>query len=642
MHYSKMKKLVPLLTIVGLLTLETRLQATPYASGITNNAGTVSYILNESADSVKVVFDGGGIGNTNDLGAMTKGVHSFSLDAHTSWQIEVKKSSAQIWTQISADTNVFNQFFSPRSAAVNRNPASPYFGRVYVMEYGNSTGTGTTGSGRSITKGVFALNGDLSDALGQGNTGLKGGLDAYNLLASTANSSYEPWKLVVGEDDYVYISDAQNARGALARVDANLANGNLVLAGVGNTARPDLHTVVYGIKVTGSLAAGTLSVLGIDGQWSAGANSVVRWNVNGGAPGLPTETTPTQLFVATTGGAAEQDSDLDVHPNGNIFVQIYRSTVNGPTPGLQVFNPSGTRLYTSFNGSTDAFLAVRNLKISPDGSKLALLRNDRQVVILGLTNGVPDLSSSNLLATFPTSTSAGTRSVDWDAAGNLYVGNNSTELLRVFSPGGTKTAVTTSGGTFQLIVPPTIVNVTATPVASEEGPTNGIFTLTRDGDSSVPLTVNYTLSGTASNGMDYATLPLSVTFLAGSISTNIILVVSNDLIPELTETAVLTIGGSVSYGIGTGSATISILDNETPEISFGTTITNKLLESYAPSKVSLQLQRRGLLTSPIAVNLAYSGTATRGADFNGPLTATIPANTASANITLTSTNDQGV
>ncbi len=56
--------------------------------------------------------------------------------------------------------------------------------------------------------------------------------------------------------------------------------------------------------------------------------------------------------------------------------------------------------------------------------------------------------------------------------------------------------------------------------------------------------------------------------------------------------------------------------------------------------MTLQLQRRGLLTSPTAVNLTYSGTATRGADFNAPLTVTIPANAASTNITLTSTNDQ--
>lgn len=155
---------------------------------------------------------------------------------------------------------------------------------------------------------------------------------------------------------------------------------------------------------------------------------------------------PTLLFNAG-GPAIEQDSNIDKHSNGNIFVQFYRATVNGPTPGLQVFDPTGTQLYTSVSGGTDAFLAIRNLKISPDGSKLAILRNDRRVVILGLTNGVPDLSSSNLLATFPTSASSGYRALDWDAAGNLYVADNSTELLRVFSPGGSRTAITKSDGT---------------------------------------------------------------------------------------------------------------------------------------------------------------------------------------------------
>ena len=230
---------VALGAILGLLmcAMPSALRATPYASGITNNAGTISFILNELADNVKVIFDGGGPGNTNDLGALPKGVASFSLGAHTTWEIHVTKSTAQVWTQISSDTNVFNQFFSPRSVTVNRNPASPYFGRVYVMEHGNSTGTGTTVSGRSINKGIYALNSDLSDALGQGNTGLTGGLDALNIFAPTANSTYEPWKIVVGEDDYVYVSDAQNPRGALARVNPDLADGQLVLAGVGNTDR---------------------------------------------------------------------------------------------------------------------------------------------------------------------------------------------------------------------------------------------------------------------------------------------------------------------------------------------------------------------------------------------------------------------
>jgi hypothetical protein len=634
---------------LGLLMVATpsALRATPYASGITNDSGTVSFILNEPADNVKIIFDGGGVGNTNDLGALPKGVASFSLGSHTSWAIHVTKSTALAWTQISADTNVYNQFYQPRSTAVNRNPASPAFGRVYVLENGNSSLGGSTGTGRVINKGIYAMNGDLSDALGQGNTGLKGGLDTIVGENGTSyflsvNSAYDPWKLVVGEDDYLYIPNANNPLGSLARVDANLANGELVLAGVGNTIRSDLHTVVYGVKVTGSLGAGTLSVLGIDGQWPAAANTVMRWDVGSGNAGtLPAETVPTQLFVATTGGATEQDSDLDVHTNGNIFVHIYRSTVNGPTPSLQVFSPTGTQLYTSVNGSADAFLASRSIKISPDGSKLAIFRANRQTVILGLTNGVPDLSSSNQVATFTQTGAITSRSVDWDAAGNLYVANNGNELLRVFSPGGSKTAITKSDGTFELVAPSTVVNVTAsTPMANEAGPVNGGFTLTRTGDLGLPLTVNYTMSGTAGSGSDYTALLGSVTFQAGAVSTNITVAVSDDSDVEFTETVILTIDGSLNYGIGSGSATVNVLDNEAATVSIApTTAETRLLEGYSAQKLGFTLTRQGLISSALTVNIGYSGAATLGADFNGPATVAVAPNAATATFAVTPFDD---
>ena len=644
---SKLQPFISAL-IATLLIAASRLEATPYASGITNNAGTISFILNESADAVNVVFDGGGTGNTNALGALAKGLHSFSLGAHTTWQIHVIKTTPQVWTLISDDSNVPNQFYAPRSTAVNRDPASAFFGRVYVLEHAIGPGAGTTASGRTVTKGMFALNADLSDALGQGNTGLTGGLETYSDGAGNylfgANSRYEPWKIVVGEDNYLYVSDAQNPRGALARVDGNISNGELVLTGVGNATAPSVHTVVYGIKVTGSLAGGNLSILGTDGQWqsSTACNSVLRWNI--GAGPLAYGSAPS-LVAAGGLATSEQDSDLDVAPDGNVFVHFFRSTVATAGPSLQVFSPSGTQLYGSVSGGADAFLNTRGLKISPDGTKLALLRNDQRTVIIGLTNGpngrVPDLSNSNFLATFTSASAHTSRSVDWDIAGNLYVANNNSELLRVWSPGGGKTAITKSDGTFQIVVPQSVVSVTATtPTGNEQGPVNGLFTLTRSGgDSGVPLTVTYTMSGSAANGTDYAVLSGSVTFQSGATSTNITVTVTDDSTPELTETAVLTIDGSLNYGIGTGSATVSILDNETPEIAFRTTATNKLLESYAPSKVTLQLERRGLLTPALTVNLSYSGAATRVADFNGPLTVNLAASAATASITITSTND---
>jgi hypothetical protein len=224
---------------------------------------------------------------------------------------------------------------------------------------------------------------------------------------------------------------------------------------------------------------------------------------------------------------------------------------------------------------------------------------------------------------------------------SLYSSNPANELLRVYSPGGNKTTITRSDGTFQVVVPPTVVSVTAAaPTANEAGPVNGTFTIARTGDTSDSLVVGYAMSGAATNGVDYTTLSGTATLLPGAAATNLTLAVADDAVAELTETATLTLNGSPNFGIGTGVATISILDNETPEISFSTTSTNELLESYVCGETTLQLARRGLLTPALTVNLSYGGQATRGADFNGPLTVDFGADAATASITLSSLNDQ--
>src|SRR5436190_1092239 len=78
-------------------------KATPFASCITNVSGTVSFILNEDADNVKVIYDGGGVGNTNDMGVRLKGTHSFVLTPHTTWEIVVSKAAAVGWVKTSSD-----------------------------------------------------------------------------------------------------------------------------------------------------------------------------------------------------------------------------------------------------------------------------------------------------------------------------------------------------------------------------------------------------------------------------------------------------------------------------------------------------------------------------------------------------------
>ena len=62
---------------------------------------------------------------------------------------------------------------------------------------------------------------------------------------------------------------------------------------------------------------------------------------------------------------------------------------------------------------------------------------------------------------------------------------------------------------------PEVTIVATTPGASEGG-TNGVFTVSRTGNTGSTLTVNYSISGTATNGADYTSLSGSVTIAAGS------------------------------------------------------------------------------------------------------------------------------
>ncbi|MHB8522382.1 MAG: glycoside hydrolase family 9 protein [Limisphaerales bacterium] len=113
--------------------------------------------------------------------------------------------------------------------------------------------------------------------------------------------------------------------------------------------------------------------------------------------------------------------------------------------------------------------------------------------------------------------------------------------------------------------PPTLV-VTATDAqASRVGLDPGVFTFSRTGDTSADLTVNYWPGGTAINGLDYQTLPSSVTIPAGASSTTLTLtpLPSTNLVSQ--ETAIVTLASSVLYVVGTpNSGTVNITGNSVP------------------------------------------------------------------------------
>src|SRR5262249_17528986 len=70
---------------------------------------------------------------------------------------------------------------------------------------------------------------------------------------------------------------------------------------------------------------------------------------------------------------------------------------------------------------------------------------------------------------------------------------------------------------------PTVTLVATDPTATKSGSDTGTFTVYRAGPTNNSLTVFYRMSGTASNGVDYVSLPGTVTINAGDTSEHILL-----------------------------------------------------------------------------------------------------------------------
>jgi subtilisin family serine protease len=110
-----------------------------------------------------------------------------------------------------------------------------------------------------------------------------------------------------------------------------------------------------------------------------------------------------------------------------------------------------------------------------------------------------------------------------------------------------------------------VVAVLATDaLASEAGPDNGAFRITRTGSTAAALTVRFVLTGTARNGVDYQTIASSVIIPAGATSATITVRPVNDPFIELPETINLSLSSDPAYEVDLllNAATVLINDND--------------------------------------------------------------------------------
>ena len=157
---------------------------------------------------------------------------------------------------------------------------------------------------------------------------------------------------------------------------------------------------------------------------------------------------------------------------------------------------------------------------------------------------------------------------------------------------------------------------------------------------STDVTFAYTVGGKATAGADYTALSGAVTVPAGATTAVIPVTLIDDGVQEGRETLALTLAGSAGYRVANpGTHTLSIVDDETPAVSFASA-SQSAGEGSGTSDVSVTLS-----PAPAAgLTLEYyvGGTATAARDFtiagSGTLAVAAGATTAAIAVTVIDDN----
>ena len=111
------------------------------------------------------------------------------------------------------------------------------------------------------------------------------------------------------------------------------------------------------------------------------------------------------------------------------------------------------------------------------------------------------------------------------------------------------------------VLPTVTIAAVTTPAA--EGGAIGSFTISRTGATTNALTVNFTLGGGATAGIDYQIIGTSVVIPAGAAATVLVITPIDDAMSENNETAVLNLASSTNYAVRAPSAAaVTINDND--------------------------------------------------------------------------------
>jgi autotransporter-associated beta strand protein len=173
--------------------------------------------------------------------------------------------------------------------------------------------------------------------------------------------------------------------------------------------------------------------------------------------------------------------------------------------------------------------------------------------------------------------------------------------------------------------PISTINVILEPISINEGSSQALtYRFTRTEPTTQPLTVNYSVGGSATFGADYNQTGAttfnsnisSITFAANV--TEALLVISSvaDSLLEQNETVSLNLAASADYVLGTNvSATGTIIDNPPPLPIVAVSLNPTTVTEDGVTNLAYTFTRTGSITAALTVRYNISGTASFGTDY---------------------------
>jgi Ca2+-binding RTX toxin-like protein len=378
------------------------------------------------------------------------------------------------------------------------------------------------------------------------------------------------------------------------------------------------------------------------GVLPAGKSITITFNVTVNNPYLgATNQVSNQGTVSGTNFSNVLTDDPDVNI---LFPDPTRTTIDQPDVTVavspaSVLEDGATNLVYTFTreGSTAASLTVN---FSVGGT--ATFNTDYT------QTGAATFNATSGTVTIPAGSSTAT--VTLDPTTDTTVEVNETAILTVVS-GASYDVGVPAAATGTITNDDTDVTVAVSPSSVEEdGAPNLVYTFTRNGVTTGPLTVNFSVGGTATFNTDYtqtgaATFTATdgtVTFGAGNSTATVTVDPSTDTVVEPNETVILTLTAGTGYNVAIPSTATGTITNDDADVSIA--VAPSAVEEDGATNLVYTFTRTGDITGALVVNFTISGTADPSTDYTqtGATTFTPPTGTvtfAAGNSTATVTVD---